>query len=138
VLYESHIELIEYHHYVPKAIRSLKLIHNDQITYNYKFENRNDLTALYEQKGSFDDILIVRDGLLTDSYYCNIALLKEGIWVTPQTPLLQGTTRAALLEKGILKEANIHVDSIQEFESIRLFNSMLSFGQIELPISSVG
>jgi len=138
VLYTKVIERIEYQPYTPRAIKSLKLIHNDHISYRFKSENRNELTELYNQRGSSDDILIVKNGLLTDSYHCNIALLKEGVWFTPKEPLLQGTKREELLAMDNIREAHIHVDSIHEYKSIRLFNAMLSFGQIELPTSAIG
>ena len=47
----------------------------DTIDYTYKSAHREELNALYAQKGMADDILIVRNGYLTDTSISNIALL---------------------------------------------------------------
>ena len=137
VLYSTVIERIEYFEYHPKMIGSLKILNDDDISYNYKYEDRSALSRLYTQRGECDDILIVKNGLFTDTYYCNIALLKDGIWITPRTPLLEGTQRSFLLDKGKIFPKDIGIKTLAEYESIRLFNSILGFGEIELPISSI-
>ena len=56
-----------------------------------------------------DDILIVKNGLLTDTSIANIALYDGNDWYTPLHPLLKGTKRAELLDKGVLKEKEIKI-----------------------------
>ena len=73
VLYSEEVEQVEFHEYHLKPIRSIKLVSNDTIDYTYKYEDRSELNSMYELRGEADDILIVRQGLVTDSFYCNVA-----------------------------------------------------------------
>ena len=88
---------------------------------------------MFAQRGSCDDILIVRRHLLTDTSIANIALFDGKHWHTPQSPLLKGTKRAELLDKGILSERKIHVEDIPSYSTVRLFNAMIDWGELELP-----
>lgn len=69
---------------------------------------------LAAQKGDCDEIIIIKNGLVTDTSFTNIAIYKHGMWLTPKHPLLLGTKRAALLEKGIIQEADITVDDLMK------------------------
>ena len=80
---------------------------------------------------------MVRDRLLTDTSIANIALWHEQYnrWYTPAHPLLRGTHRAALLRAGTIHEDTaLTLDRLSEFSRIRLFNAMLAWGEIELPV----
>ncbi len=136
VIYNETIESIEFIPYEKREVRSLKLIEAN-IDYDYKYERRPELNTLFQQKKKCDDILITKQGFLTDTSIANIALLKEGIWYTPQKPLLKGTKRAALLHHGLIVEADIHQDELQDYEKIRLFNAMIEFGELEFPVSNI-
>ncbi len=118
--------------YQIKPINSLKIIEGRDITYDLKWADRDCINQLYNQKATADDILIVKDGLITDTSYCNVALFRDGIWYTPQTPLLHGTKRAQLLEQKIIQEAKMTVDQISTYTQCRLFNALIDFGQIEI------
>lgn len=115
--------------YHEKEIHQLALIHDHQIDYPYKSENRQMLDRAFAQRGEADDIIIVRDGLLTDTWYCNIALFDGQSWWTPQFPLLKGTMRAKLLKRQIIQERNIPFDSLEEYRKIRLFNAMIPWSR---------
>lgn len=136
VVYEDKIINVEYHEYQKKEVSQMKLVEAN-LKYDFKFEDRAELDKLYSQKGDYDDIIIVRDGWITDSYYGNVAFLKYGLWFTPKYPLLEGTMRQKLLDEGILTEADLPANSIAYYEKVRLFNSMIDFGEIELPIEKV-
>lgn len=127
-------ELIPYHF---RQITSIKLVDADHVNYNYKFENRVDIDALYNQREDCDDILVVKQGLITDSSYCNVAFYKNGVWHTPLNPLLEGTKRALLIEKNILEPTDIHLRALSSFDKISLFNAMIEFEEIILPIDSI-
>jgi 4-amino-4-deoxychorismate lyase len=124
VLYRKEIECIEYEPYLKREVNSLKMVRSDSISYNYKSTDRSALKALYGQRGSCDDILIIRKGFVTDSYYANVAIRDGDSWITPDTPLLPGTMRASLLEKGILREARITAADLASFEKLRLINAL--------------
>lgn len=119
--------------YLLRPVRSLALIQADEIGYTYKSTDRQVLDRLFAQRGSCDDILIVRRHLLTDTSIANIALFDGKHWHTPQSPLLKGTKRAELLDKGILSERKIHVEDIPSYSTVRLFNAMIDWGELELP-----
>lgn len=136
VIYTDKIESIEFFPYEKRDINSLKLIESD-VDYSFKYEKRPVLNTLFQQKGKCDDILITQNGLLTDTSIANIALLKDGIWYTPKSPLLKGTKRASLLHHGLIIETDIHQDALSQYEKIRLFNAMIEFGEIEFPVKNI-
>lgn len=72
--------------YLLRPVRSLALIQADDIGYTYKSTDRQVLDRLFAQRGSCDDILIVRRHLLTDTSIANIALFDGKHWHTPQSP----------------------------------------------------
>ena len=122
---------IEYSPYIKKAIHSFKLIFDDSITYDTKKLNRENIHNLYEQKEDNDEIIIVKNGFLTDTSIANIAIWYEERWLTPKTPLLKGTTRERYLENGFLSEANITVEMLEKSTKIALLNAMIDFDIIK-------
>ncbi len=116
-LYGKTIELIELNKYRIRSIQSLKIVHHDAIDYQHKYEDRTALANPFGQRCEADDILIIKDGRITDSYYCNIAFRdSDRRWLTPSEPLLNGTKRQRLLEKGLIYKQNIRVDDIAQFD----------------------
>lgn len=133
VVYRDRIEQIEYHPYTMPQIRSLRLVTDDRIDYTYKSTDRTALNRLYEQRKDCDDILIIRNGLLTDTSFCNVALWNGAQWETPLTPLLEGTCRRSLLEEGKIIATPITEKDLDRFSRICLFNAMIDWGEIEFP-----
>ena len=110
----------------------------NHISYGYKYLNRSELEALYKLRGSCDDILIVKEGCLSDSYYANIAFWDGRDWFTPDTPLLPGTMRAALLDQGLLQVARIVPGDMKNFQKIRLINAMNDLNEgSEIPMDKI-
>ena len=72
-----------------------------------KLRQRGKLNELFAKKGSCDDVIIVRNGLITDSSYANLIFFDGREWITPKVPLLEGTCRARLLASGKIKTGNI-------------------------------
>jgi len=138
VTYRRHIESIEWEIYARRQIASLQLVHDETIDYSFKYRQRHDLDRIYSQRKECDDVLIVRNGYLTDTYVCNIALLNDNNWLTPAEPLLKGTQREYLLRKGIISPAYIRAEDLNNFTQIRLFNAMMPWTEaITLPVSRV-
>ncbi len=127
VVYDSEIRDIRFLPYVLPRIRSLQLVEGDTIDYTFKYEDRNSLNRLFALRGSADDILIVKNGLVTDTAFCNILFFNGKQWLTPEQPLLKGTQRAALLEKEKIETAVIGVDDLHYFTRVRLINAMIRF-----------
>jgi 4-amino-4-deoxychorismate lyase len=102
------------------------LVHSD-IDYNLKYADRSALEALKAERPDADDVLIVKNGYVTDTTIANIAFFDGERWLTPATPLLEGTTRARLIDEGVLTPAPIRYDAIDHFKSVALFNALQGF-----------
>ena len=89
---------------------------------------------MYAQRETADDILVVRNGYLTDTSISNIALYDGNTWFTPSYPLLKGTKRAELLDKHLIQEKEILHTQLGSYFRIMLFNAMIDWGQIVIPI----
>ena len=123
--------------YTRKEILSLRLVYDNNITYPYKSVDRSMLNELKKQQGDCDEILIIRDNHLTDTSYTNVALYDGQQWFTPSTPLLPGTMRQSLLDKGMLQEREILVSDIPQYQQISLFNAMMELGEVVLPVKNI-
>ena len=122
---------IEYTPYKQRVTKSFKIVFDDDINYLYKALNRKDIDKLYQKKENCDDIIIIKNGLVTDTSIANIAIYKDGIWITPKTPLLLGTTRDRLLENSFIKEVDISLSELLKCEKIAVMNAMVDFKVIE-------
>lgn len=127
ILYDKEIRKIEFFKYSPRVIRSLKLIECNDIDYSFKFDDRTKLNELLKQKGNADDILIVKNKFITDTSFSNIVFHDGKKWITPSTPLLQGTKRTQLLKEKIIKEDEIKVSNLRNFSKAVLINAMVGF-----------
>jgi len=124
ILYKESIQSIEYLPYIPKEIHRIKVI-KSQINYPYKY---NDRVALNQLKCKFyDDVIIEKNGLLSDTTIANIAFYTGKFWITPKAPLLQGTFREKLLSENFLIEKNIQKEEIKNFSHFALMNAMIGF-----------
>jgi 4-amino-4-deoxychorismate lyase len=132
------IETIEFHAYTPQPPRTLQIIEAPKLAYSAKYADRTALEALKAQRKQADDILITQDGFITDTSYCNVAFFDGKAWLTPEKPLLEGTTRARLLEAGKLQVAPLHIADLPTLVCLRLFNAMLDFEQAsDMPVDCI-
>jgi 4-amino-4-deoxychorismate lyase len=132
---ENGIEQIAYIPYKMRKICDLRIITTAIVNYPYKSVDRSGITKLLEDKGHSDDILIIKNGLISDTSFTNVALYDGETWYTPKHPLLKGTKRAYLIDKNIISEKDIHMEELFNYKAIRLFNAMIEFGDIEIPIN---
>lgn len=123
--------------YAPRQINSLHLLCDNGISYPYKAEDRSVLDRLKKRQGDCDEILIVRNGHLTDTSYSNIVLYDGRQWFTPSTPLLCGTMRQSLLDSGRIREREINVADLTHYQQISLINAMIPLGEVVLPVSRI-
>lgn len=137
VVYDSDVRLVEYVPYQLPIIKTLQVVNAEIETLPYKLLERTAYNSAFAQRKSSDDVLIVKNGLLTDTSYCNVAVFDGENWLTPRLPLLYGVNRASLIHNSKLKEADIFVDQLKTFLSLRLFNAMIEFGELELPVSAI-
>jgi len=128
VMYEEKVEKIEFLPYTIKEIKSFKLVYSN-LEYGLKYEDRTALNNLLDE--NVDEIIIINNGLVTDTSIANICFYDGEAWLTPKTPLLKGTTRQRLLDENKIKEADIHVDEIKNYKKLALMNAMVDFKIIE-------
>lgn len=117
----------EIHSYTPLKIEALKLIYTDEIEYAHKFSDRNELDELMKLKGKADDIIIVKNGMISDASFANLIFLDGETWFTPNTPLLNGIQRENLLSKGLIQEIEIKPSDLRSYTKVALINAMLDF-----------
>lgn len=130
-LYDAFSYQIQYHLYVPTKITSLRLVHDDTIDYSSKYSDRSVLNKLFEAREGCDDILIVKNGYLTDTTIANIALFINNQWLTPQSPLLEGTTRSRLIDEGKIIPAQLRIADLHRAQKVALMNAMTGFIEME-------
>jgi 4-amino-4-deoxychorismate lyase len=118
---------VEYFPYKKREINSFKLIFDDEIIYNKKNLNRESLDNLFSKKEDCDEIIIIKNGIITDTTIANIAIFYENIWITSKNCLLKGTTRDRLLEEKFLIEKDITLDMLKNASKIALMNAMIDF-----------
>lgn len=131
VLYRENIEKIEYIPYTQPNINSIKVIVADNIEYSHKYSNRESINSLKKDIAE-DDIIIIKNGVVTDCSFTNIAFFDGLLWYTPNTPLLKGTKRELLLRNKVIFERQIKAEDIHSYKSVRLFNAMIEWGEVEL------
>ena len=139
VSYSREIKTIEFELYVPHVVKSLRMIEANTILYNYKYTNRGRINELLTKRERFDEILIIRNGFVTDTSYSNIIFFDGTKWVTPSTPLLHGTMRSFLLKNEIISEMKIKVPDLKQFQKARLINAMNPFESCkDIKIEKIG
>jgi 4-amino-4-deoxychorismate lyase len=124
VTYSKQIEKIEFIHHQYRDIKSLKLVTDNEIDYRFKYSDRQSLNLLFEKRDCCDDIIIVKNGCITDSFTANLVFFDGEKWITPDTPLLPGTQRAKLLYEKKIFEFRISMDDIKKYEKVGLINAM--------------
>lgn len=122
ILYDIKILKTEIEKYIPKEIFSFRLVTDNQISYEYKFSDRR---RLLRGKSKGEDLIFVKNDLITDTTFSNLAVMLDDMWYTPAQPLLRGTMRSFLLENGKIQERNISVAEFLNCEKFRLINAML-------------
>ena len=129
LLYRLNVEAVQFLPYRIRPVNSLKLVDADALHYPIKYADRSHLQAFFERRGDEGDILMVKNGLITDTYYANIAFWDGQDWFTPAQPLLPGTRRAQLLDQQRIWPAVIRPDDLHRYEYATLFNAMMDLGE---------
>ncbi len=138
ILYDWAVRQIEFIPYTRRVIRTLRLVEDDTIDYSYKFAERRPLDTLWSERGSCDDILIVRKGMLTDTGFSNIVLSRHGKFYTPDTFLLNGTKRQLLLRENKIQECRIPARDLSFYERVYLINALIDLeDDVSLPVTAV-
>ncbi len=139
VVYDDKSSEVEFVPYKIRKVNSLKVVFDNNIHYPYKYTDRSDIDKLTELKGDCDDILIIKNGMVTDSSYANVVFRDiRGNWVTPAAYLLPGTMRSSLLRQGLISEVNISYKDIEKYSEVRLINAMIGISDSEgIPVENI-
>jgi 4-amino-4-deoxychorismate lyase len=127
ISYNHESKAINLSPYTKKPPSSLKIVSNNSIKYDFKYEDRTELDRLYKLRSRKDDILIVKNQLISDTSYGNICLVKKGKWFTPFQPLLQGTQREYAIRKNWVAEKDISINELFTYDHFMVINAMLPF-----------
>ncbi|MEI6091451.1 MAG: aminotransferase class IV [bacterium] len=123
--------------YLPMDVNFIKMETHNNIEYKHKFTERKELDVLREDT-KYDDVLIVKRGLITDTTRANIVFNMDNKWVTPDKPMLRGTQREKLLEEGTITKMEIKESDLHRFKSFKVINAMCPFEtQPEIPITNI-
>jgi 4-amino-4-deoxychorismate lyase len=122
--YGPEILAITYMFYKKKPVRSFRLIECDTAKYPYKYCDRGQFEVLLDGKQNCDEIIIVRNGQITDTSYTNLIFWDGCSWYTPAKPLLAGTCRARLLEEKLVMPIDIRPADLDGFRGVKLINAM--------------
>jgi 4-amino-4-deoxychorismate lyase len=124
VLYSDKIEKVEFIPYFFRCIRKVGVITDNEIDYSYKYTERSNLNKLLQKSGC-DDIIIVKNGLVTDASSSNLVFKSPKELFTPEDYLLPGTKRRLLLDRKKIKEQSIRIEDIKTFDSVYFINAMI-------------
>lgn len=122
--------------YAYSTINQINLVENNTLDYSFKFEDRK-IFDMIKNKAKSDEIIIVKNNHITDSTYANLLFLKGKQWFTPNTFLLNGVQRQALLKSKKVKETEINLQNLKEFSHFQLINAMIGFEEIIYPIEII-
>ncbi len=136
IIYSRKIESIEFLEYRVRKVESLKIV-DTNIEYSHKYEDRSEITALFEQRMGCDDVLITKEGRITDTSISNVVFRDGTEWFTPLHPLLPGTRRMQLLQEGRIKTCDISVGDLKNFQEVSLVNAMLDLGEMIIPVPCI-
>lgn len=146
VVYSSNTEGIEITPYFKRKIKRLKIVNLDTypflhpgglFDYSFKYEDRSFINSLLKGLDDTTDILIAKNGLITDTSFSNVILFDGKKWITPNAFLLNGVKRRYLLDCGIIEEGMVSVRGLKDFQKISLINAMLEPGDIEIDIKDI-
>ena len=104
-----------------------KPIDKDDIWLYHKTTNRSVYSHAESEIVDCDDVILWNiNEEVTEGTFLNIAIEKNGQWVTPpvSSGLLAGVMRQNLLDLGEIKEQIITIDELKKTKKIRVFNSV--------------
>jgi len=132
VLYNKNgILNVSYFKYTIKSIKSFALVYDDDIVYDKKYEDRDNINRLYELKKDSNEIIIIKNNLITDTSIANIACYYNDLWITPRIPLLYGTTLKRFIKDGSLECSDITLGILKSSTKIATLNAMVGFNIID-------
>lgn len=143
VTYGREIVNVEFERYEVRRINTLKLIRDDAVDYRWKYADRRQLSALHALRGDADEVVIVRNGMVTDTTFSNLICRAGDRLLTPSRPLLEGVMRRWLIDNRIVEAADITAEMLAPdnragITEVILVNAMLPLGALPaIPLACV-
>jgi 4-amino-4-deoxychorismate lyase len=138
IIYGPDVKEVKFQPYIRRIIRSLKLVNCSSIDYHVKYADRSMLESLLALRGSCDEVILVNDGLITDTSMSNLVFFDGTSWITPAVPLLAGTCRNRLVAEEGLPEGDIRPADLGKYTGCKLINAMRDPAEEELiPVSQI-
>lgn len=138
IIYNDAIEQTEFLPVRPRIFNCLKIIIYDRIDYHLKFADRSLLNALFSHRENADEIIIIKDGLVTDCTIGNLVFYDGVEWITPDRPLLKGTQRQALLDRKLITEKRITEKDLIDFQKAGIINAFFDLDHMsEIKIENI-
>jgi 4-amino-4-deoxychorismate lyase len=129
IIYEAEIDSYTLENYEPKKIQKIHIVHDNNINYAYKFKNRHCITKHNAHLPNNEEIIIVKNDLVTDSSYSNLVFFDGDNYFTPLNPLLKGTKRQQLLDENKIIEKEILIKELYNFKTIFFINALNDLGE---------
>jgi 4-amino-4-deoxychorismate lyase len=136
-IYDHQSYKVSYEVYQRSIIHSLQTIENKDISYPFKTLARPALDDLYGQRGKCDEIVITKNGNVTDAYYYSLVFENDKGFYVPKDALLPSTRRQALIDNNIVKEIRIHTSELKKYTHIHLINALNPLEKHRLTISCI-
>jgi len=114
-----------YEPYKMRKISTIKAVYDNEIDYTHKTLDKEKFNKLLFKKGNCDDILIIKNGLITDTSFSNVIFYDGNKYLTPANPLLKGTNRQKLIDEKVIFEDDIKPDDFNKFKYIQFINAMV-------------
>ena len=138
VIYSEKIQEITFAPYVYKEIKTLKLVDIGDWDYSYKYADRSFLTKLLAENQEVDEIIMTKNGFITDCTIANLAFYDGKNWFTPSTPLLKGTKRQQLLDRQLITEKEVRIKDLKNYQGVCLINTFRELSRTGFqPVSAI-
>lgn len=106
------------------------MIEAEGIEYAHKFAERSNLQNLFSQKEDADDVLIIKNGFVTDTSYGSPVFWDGHQWYCSATPLLPSTQCAFYQLSNQLKSTPIRPQDLKKYTHFKVINAMRSMEDI--------
>jgi para-aminobenzoate synthetase/4-amino-4-deoxychorismate lyase len=113
-------------HFRSLKFSSMRVDSKDQFLYHKTTKRSIYENARRDCDENTDVILINERDEITETTITNIAVFRDGQWITPvlSCGLLPGVLRAELLARGEIVEGIIHPEDLHSSDPIRCFNAL--------------
>lgn len=119
--------------YKKKKIQNFIYLQTDY-KYPYKSCNRQFFNDLSKTETEY---IFTQSGNITDTTYSNLAFFDGDKWWTPDSCLLNGTTRQRLIHENQLRVKSIKRKDLNEFKKFCLINAMLDLDELSFEINFI-